>query len=51
MPPITVSTEVDRSADDVFAYATDPIRFHEWQAGSSTVTWPGPAFRPWERCA
>jgi hypothetical protein len=33
MAPITVSTEVDRSADDVFAYATDPTRFHEWQKG------------------
>src|SRR5690242_5024953 len=33
MPPITTSTEVDRPADDVFAYATDPTRFHEWQAG------------------
>jgi len=33
MAPIITSTEVDRSADDVFAYATDPTRFHEWQAG------------------
>ncbi len=33
MMPITVSTEVDRPADDVFAYATDPTRFHEWQQG------------------
>jgi hypothetical protein len=33
MPPITVSTEVERSAEDVFAYATDPTRFREWQAG------------------
>jgi hypothetical protein len=33
MAPITTSTEVDRSAEDVFAYATDPTRFHEWQAG------------------
>jgi hypothetical protein len=33
MAPITVSTEVDRSADEVFAYATDPTRFHEWQQG------------------
>ena len=33
MAPITTSTEVDRSADDVFAYATDPTRFHEWQQG------------------
>jgi uncharacterized protein YndB with AHSA1/START domain len=33
MAAITVSTEVDRSAEDVFAYATDPTHFHEWQAG------------------
>jgi hypothetical protein len=33
MAPITVSTEVDRSAEDVFAYTTDPTRFHEWQQG------------------
>jgi uncharacterized protein YndB with AHSA1/START domain len=33
MPPITVSTEVDRPAEDVFAYATDPARFSEWQSG------------------
>ena len=33
MAPITVSTEVDRSADDVFAYATDATRFREWQRG------------------
>ena len=30
----TVSTiEVDCSADVVFAYATDPTLFHEWQQG------------------
>ncbi len=33
MAPVTVSVEVDRSAPDVFAYATDPTRFHEWQQG------------------
>jgi Polyketide cyclase / dehydrase and lipid transport len=33
MAPITVSAEIDRSADDVFAYAIDPTRFHEWQQG------------------
>ena len=33
MPPITVTIEVDRSAEDVFAYATDPTRFSEWQKG------------------
>jgi uncharacterized protein YndB with AHSA1/START domain len=30
MPPITTSTDVDRPAEEVFAYATDPTRFHEW---------------------
>jgi hypothetical protein len=29
----TVTLEVDRSADEVFAYATDPTKFHEWQQG------------------
>jgi uncharacterized protein YndB with AHSA1/START domain len=33
MPPITTSTEVDRSPEDVFAYATDPTHFREWQKG------------------
>ena len=31
MPPSTTGTEVDRPAEEVFAYATDPTRFHEWQ--------------------
>jgi uncharacterized protein YndB with AHSA1/START domain len=33
MAPITVTTEVNRSAGDVFAYATDPTHFSEWQKG------------------
>ncbi|WP_042410390.1 SRPBCC family protein [Streptacidiphilus carbonis] len=33
MPPTTATTEVDRPAEQVFAYATDPARFHEWQQG------------------
>jgi hypothetical protein len=33
MAPIRTTTEIDRSADDVFAYATDPARFREWQKG------------------
>ena len=33
MPPITASIDVDRPAEDVFAYATDPSRFSEWQMG------------------
>ncbi len=33
MAPIEVITEVDRPAEQVFAYATDPARFSEWQKG------------------
>jgi hypothetical protein len=33
MAPIITSTEVDRSPQEVFAYATDPTRFSEWQKG------------------
>jgi len=33
MAPVASSIEVDRPAPEVFAYATDPSRFHEWQKG------------------
>jgi hypothetical protein len=33
VPPIIACIEVDRSVEDVFAYATDPSRFSEWQKG------------------
>jgi hypothetical protein len=33
MAPISTTVEVDRPADDLFAYATDPTRFAEWQQG------------------
>jgi uncharacterized protein YndB with AHSA1/START domain len=33
MPPIVTSTEIERPAAQVFAYATDPARFSEWQKG------------------
>ena len=33
MAPIVASIEVDRPAEAVFAYATDPTRFVEWQKG------------------
>jgi hypothetical protein len=44
MPPVIATTEVDRAAADVFAYATDPARFHEWQAGVTEghLDQPGP---------
>ena len=33
MPPIVTSAEIGRPAAEVFAYATDPARFKEWQKG------------------
>jgi uncharacterized protein YndB with AHSA1/START domain len=33
MAPITATTEVNRPADEVFAYVTDPATFTEWQDG------------------
>jgi carbon monoxide dehydrogenase subunit G len=33
VPPILATAEVDRPAEEVFAYVTDPVRFSEWQAG------------------
>jgi hypothetical protein len=29
----SVSIEVERPASEVFAYATDPTKFHQWQQG------------------
>src|SRR6476619_1357549 len=29
----TTSLDIDRAAAQVYAYATDPTRFHEWQQG------------------
>jgi uncharacterized protein YndB with AHSA1/START domain len=44
MPPVIATTDVDRAAADVFAYATDPARFSEWQAGVTEghLDHPGP---------
>jgi uncharacterized protein YndB with AHSA1/START domain len=33
MPAIVASAEIERPAAEVFAYATDPARFSEWQHG------------------
>lgn len=33
MTATTTTVDVDRSASEVFAYATDPTQFHEWQQG------------------
>jgi uncharacterized protein YndB with AHSA1/START domain len=31
MPPIVSHIEIARPPEEVFAYITDPSRFHEWQ--------------------
>jgi hypothetical protein len=33
MAPIVTSADIERPAAEVFAYATDPSRFSEWQQG------------------
>jgi Polyketide cyclase / dehydrase and lipid transport len=43
MPAIVTSTEVERPAAEVFAYATDPARFREWQKGVVDGHMDGPA--------
>ena len=43
MSAIVTSTEVERPATEVFAYATDPTRFSEWQKGVVDGRMDGPA--------
>jgi uncharacterized protein YndB with AHSA1/START domain len=43
MPAIVASTEVERPAAEVFAYATDPALFSEWQKGVVEGHLDGPA--------
>jgi Polyketide cyclase / dehydrase and lipid transport len=43
MPPIVTSAEIGRPAAEVFAYATDPTRFSEWQQGVVDGHMDGPA--------
>jgi uncharacterized protein YndB with AHSA1/START domain len=43
MPAIVASTEVERPAAEVFAYATDPALFSEWQKGVVEGHMDGPA--------
>ena len=55
MPPIVTSAEIGRPAAEVFAYATDPARFSEWQKGVVDGTWTArataPEPQPWARSA
>lgn len=43
MPPIITSAEIDRPAAEVFAAATDPARFKDWQKGVVDGHMDGPA--------
>jgi len=43
MAPIVTSAEIGRPAAEVFAYATDPARFSEWQKGVVDGHMDGPA--------
>src|SRR5205809_6869112 len=43
MAPIVTSAEIGRPDAEVFAYATDPTRFSEWQKGVVDGHMDGPA--------
>jgi uncharacterized protein YndB with AHSA1/START domain len=43
MPPIVTNAEIGRPAAEVFACATDPARFKEWQKGVVDGHMDGPA--------
>jgi hypothetical protein len=43
MPPIVTTADIERPAPEVFAYATDPARFSEWQKGVVDGHIAGPA--------
>ena len=50
MPPIVTTAEIARPAAEVFAYATDPARFREWQKGVVDGHMDGPADTAGTRC-
>jgi uncharacterized protein YndB with AHSA1/START domain len=50
MPPIVTSAEIGRPAAEVFAYATDPVRFSEWQQGVVDGHMDGPPDTAGARC-
>jgi uncharacterized protein YndB with AHSA1/START domain len=45
MPPLVTTIEIGRPVAEVFAYATDPARFSEWQKGVVDGHMDGPAGR------
>jgi uncharacterized protein YndB with AHSA1/START domain len=50
MAPIVTSADIERPAAEVFAYATDPSRFREWQKGVVDGHMEGPADTAGARC-
>jgi len=44
--PVVTSAEIDRPAAEVFAYATDPARFSQWQKGVVDGHMDGPGDGP-----
>jgi carbon monoxide dehydrogenase subunit G len=42
MAPVVATAEIDRPAAEVFAVATDPARFSEWQKGVTDGHMDGP---------
>lgn len=42
MSALTNTIEIDRSPDEVFAFASDPLRFPEWQLDVLEVHFEGP---------
>jgi uncharacterized protein YndB with AHSA1/START domain len=50
MAPITMSTEVARPAEEVFAYVTDPSTMPEWQQGCVSGHMDAPTTRVGSKC-
>jgi uncharacterized protein YndB with AHSA1/START domain len=48
--PITTSTDVTRSPEEVFAYVTDPSTMHEWQQGCVSGHMDAPTTRVGSKC-
>lgn len=42
----TTSIDIDRPAEQVYAYVTDPSQFHEWQQGVVSGASRNPAHPP-----
>ena len=50
MPPITTSADIERPAEEVFAYVTDPRTMSEWQQGCVSGHMDGPDTHVGSKC-